>query len=119
MKKLERFIEQIISIPLWCLILPGIFTTVHWKMVKDHPSVKRLKKATYREIRDKMLDTNWYIDSFKPSLFTHDDSAYFHADIFRFGDVGYLLTPYGYLRACALQRKIAKELDKVNEKPYI
>lgn len=93
-------------------------------MVKKDQNVKKLKRATYAEIKEKMLSIQWRYDSNYPnSLFDKNDydANYFHADIFRFGDVGYLLTPYGYLMAKSLQRKIRRSLSDYTptRKPYV
>ena len=119
---MNRFLENIISIPLWLLIAPAVMTLAHWSMVKTSFEVKKLKKATYKELKEKMLSVNWEFDPNHPcSLFDSNRfyENYFHASVFRFGDVGYLLTPFGLLMANILQRKIRKSLPTYHFKPYI
>lgn len=121
---MNRKLEQIISIPLWLLIIPGIATLIHWSMVKGNDRVKKLKKASYADIRKKMLGVEWiWKQQYPNSLFTdgYPNTNYFHAGVFRFGDVGYLLTPYGYIRASILQGKIRKGLPGYISiiKPYV
>lgn len=93
-------------------------------MVKGDYKVKKLKKASYSELKDKMLSVEWEYDPNHPySLFDKNDynANYFHASIFRFGDVGYLLTIYGLIRANMLQRKIRKGLPSyvTSKKMYV
>lgn len=121
---MNRFFENIISIPLWLLIftIPSILT--HWGMVKESSRVKKLKKATYQELKEKMISVDWEFNpNFPCSLFDRNDfwANYFHASIFEFNGVGYLLTPYGLLMANILQRKIRKTLPEYIKsfKPYI
>lgn len=102
--------------------MPDVLT--HWSQTKGNYSVKKLKKATFSEIKQKMLSIEWKYDSqYSHSLFDKKDfkANYFHAGIFRFGNVGYLLTPYGYWKASMLQRKIKKSLpDYISTcKPYV
>lgn len=90
-------------------------------MVKQCYRVKKLKRSTYSEIRDKMLAVEWEYDiSFPNSLFDRSDSNYFHAGIYYFENVGYLLTPYGFIMANLLQKKIRKSINGYStSKPYI
>jgi len=118
--KIERILENIVSIPLWPFL--GVNTFTHWDMVKEDGDCKFFKKATYSEIKRKMLSVNWEYDYKYPgSLFDRKNKHknYFHASIFRFGDVGYLLTPYGYLRASILQKIIRKKLPEYKERQLI
>jgi hypothetical protein len=125
---MTRTLEQIISIPLYLTFFPAIGAISHWHMTKGDNNVKRLKRATYKEIKEKMLSIDWtYNPNHKHSLFDYAGQYdlwgrnYFHAGIFRFGDIGYLLTPYGYLMAWRLQYKIKKALPTytTGKKPYV
>jgi hypothetical protein len=119
----ERTIEWVLSIPLILLIIPFALWATHISMVKDDDGVKRLKYATFREIKEKMKTTKWIFDKFYPSsLFALNRSeAQFHAGIFAFNETGYLLTPFGYFMASAYQRKIRKTLPRYDEwdKPVV
>lgn len=123
--KTLRFIEQIISIPLWLLFfisIPMVFT--HWGMVKGSFNCKVLKKASFLELKEKMYSTEWYFDPNYPcSLFDKDDywRNYFHASIFMFDGVGYLMTPFGLLMANIYQRRIRKTLPNYTKsiKQYV
>lgn len=119
---MSRTLEQIISLPAYLTYFPLIPTLTHWEMVKRDCYVKKLKRATYQELKEKLLSVEWSYDpSYPTSLFDNSGKNYFHASIFRFGDVGYLLTPYGYLMASLLQRKIRKQLPgyRMSIKPYV
>lgn len=121
---MSRLFEKIISIPAWIIFLPCVPVLTHWSMTKNNYYVKRLKRASYLDIKGKMLSIDWTYNSLYPhSLFDRNNyhENYFHASIFRFGDVGYLLTPYGYYRACILQKKIRKSIPEFisRDKQYI
>lgn len=123
---MNRRLEQLISLPIYILTfcIGGIAVWVHHSMVKEDYQVKKLKKASYKEIKEKMLNTKWRFDPNYPhSLFGENFyDNYFHAGIFRFGDVGYLLTLYGYIRVNILQRQIRKSIVGSNSsygKPYV
>lgn len=104
---MNRFLENIVSIPLWVLLF--IPTRVQHEMTQKDKLCKKLKKATYREIKEQLLRVDWTFNPNYPySLFTKEEGTCFHASIFCFKGVGYMLTPYGYLQACLLQRKIRK-----------
>jgi len=118
---MSRTIENIVSIPLWLLIAPAVLTLTHWRMVKESNRVERLKRATYKELKEKMMTIEWEWKEEHPcSLFDKKDywKNYFHASIFAFDGTGYLLTPYGYIMANILQRRIRKTLPKYF-KPYV
>jgi len=70
-----------------------------------------------------MLSVKWkYKCNYPNSLFDAEDywNNLFHAGIIRFGDVGYILTTYGYIRAFYLQKKIRKGFTGCcKTKPYI
>lgn len=121
--KAERCLELIVSFFLCFTFLPAVFWLTHQSMLKDSELVKVIKRATYNEIKEKMLSTKWVFNpDFPNSLFIDNyKKAYFHADIFQWEGVGYLLTPYGYIRARFLQKKIRKTLPKYElyKKPYI
>lgn len=121
---MKRRVEQLISIPIYITFFLCIPVFIHWDMTKSSWYVKRLKRATYAEIKEKMLSVEWRYDwQYPTSLFDKKDfnENYFHASIFRFGDVGYLLTPYGYWMASLLQRKIRKSLPEyiIRHKSYV
>lgn len=123
--KIERFLEWIPSIIIFILypVISWAYWATHLDMCKKNVRVKKLKKATYRDIKSMMINTKWTFNPLFPkSLFGVDyHKAYFHASIFEFDGVGYLLTPYGYFMASILQRKIAKTLPDYSKycKPYI
>ena len=121
---MNRLIENIISVPIWLLIFMIPSTLTHWQMVKESPRVKKLKRATYKELKNKIMTIEWeFNNNFPFSLFDRKDynANYFHASIFEFNGVGYLLTPYGLLMANILQRRIRKTLPGYVKggKPYI
>lgn len=122
---MNRTQEQIVSIGLYILTAGVLLIPIstHHSMVRGCARVKKLKRATYKELKEKMLTVNWIFDANYPnSLFTEDYySNYFHASIFRFGDVGYLMTAYGWIMANVLQRKIRKNLEgfTLSGKPFI
>lgn len=122
---MNRVTEQIISIPVYLSLYGAVAPATHWDMTKDCSNVRRLKRATFEEVKEKMLNANWvFVSRFPDSLFSPDFTGenYFHAGIIRFGDVGYLLTPYGYYRAMALQRQIRKALvggSNITGKPLV
>jgi len=120
---MNRTLEQIISIPLWPFLF--INTYIHWSMTKGNYRALKLKKASAKDLKNKMLSIKWEFYYIYPnSLFAEHgeyEKHYFHASIFVFDNVGYMLTPYGYLIANILQRRIRKTLPGFEKfcKPYI
>ena len=117
-------IENIISIPLWLMILfiPSVMT--QWTMTKGAYSAKFLKKANYLELKKKMYSIDWTFDPNWPNSLwdkNGDEVNRFHASIFVFDNVGYLLTPFGLIMANIYQRRIRKSLPAYTKfaKPYI
>jgi hypothetical protein len=119
---MKRWMEQILSIPLCLTIIILPFWLTHLEMVKEDSDCKALKRATFTELKKLMLSVDWIFNPMYPSsLFTKGWQTEVHADIYKFENVGYLLTPYAYLRAKILQRKIRKTLPGFEKysKPYI
>lgn len=122
---MNRRLEQIIGIPLWPFLFASTMT--HFEMTSGDSRSVKLKKASFKEIKEKMLLIEWEFNPlYQTSLFdkNRSDNGYvnsFHASIFVFDNVGYLLTPYGYLMACLLQMKIRKTLPgfRTTKKEYI
>jgi hypothetical protein len=122
---MNRRIEQILSLPLWIILFPlapNVLT--HWDMVKGNRYVKKLKRASFSDLKKEMDKVKWeYNPSWPKSLFDTNDyyANYFHASIFRFGDVGYLMTFLGYIMASLYQKKIRKKLPsyKTSVKQFI
>lgn len=125
MRKLEHLATPFIFVLLW----PFICWLTHLEMTKNDAYVKKLKKASIREIKQKMLSVEWEFDRHcSDSLFgsNHDYNTwkynnYYHASIVRFNGVGYILTPLGYLYSQYLQKKIRKGLEGFEDykKPYV
>lgn len=114
--------EVLISIAFNILTL-GVFyigVTTHREMTKEDYYVKKLKCASFAELKEKMLSVSWRYDfSYPGSLFDGQEN-YFHAGIYRFKDVGYLMTTYGYLKSKRLQKEIRKTFTgSYSPKPYI
>lgn len=113
MKK-QRLIEQIISFPFYILSLGflHINVKVQHDMTKLLSGVSFFKKATYKEVKEKMLSVEWEIDRlYEDSLFDYKGGNHYHAGIIKFYGVGYLLSGYGLFMANRLQRKIYKKID--------
>lgn len=119
MRKLEHILSPFIFLAIWQIAE----WLTHEVMTKNSRCVKKLKLASYKDVKQKMISTHWEFDPKHPkSLFTENDDAYFHAGIIRFEDVGYLLTPFGLLYAKNLQKKIRRNLkgfELYKKKPYI
>lgn len=119
-QKLIRLLEWAPSI-LILLFAPFISWAqwaVHVDMAKSTIRFSMLKKATYLEVKQRMLSHEWENDSDYPkSIFSKNDyNTYLHASIFKFRGISYSLTPYGYFMASLLQRKIRKTIVGVGNK---
>lgn len=120
---MNRLTEKIIGFFINILTF-GFFNVqgkTHREMVKGDNKVKKLKRVSYKEWREAMSLFNWTIDTaYHSSLFTSSD-AYAHASIYRFGDIGYILTDFGAWRASMYIRSVFRKQYKLLllEKPYI
>jgi hypothetical protein len=101
-------------------------------MINDDSSCKIKKKVTFNEFQKKYCEVDWdlfvpikskYYESkysgqlnpFPTSLFSKNEENEFHAGIIRFGNVGYKLTAYGYLRAVILKNQTIRNLRRNEE----
>lgn len=120
---MDRLTERIIGFFINILTF-GLFNLqgkTHREMVKENYKVKGLKRVSYKEWREAMSSLNWTIDKRYPSsLFTTSD-AYAHASIYRFGDIGYILTDFGSWRARMYIKSVFRKRYKLLllKKPYI
>lgn len=112
----EHTLEKIYSFFIWLFTIgfyPAIYWATHKEMVLRTGECKYVLFATYSEFKKAFNAANWILKYNQTnSLFTDDESAYFHADIIRFKEVGMILTPYGLIRAKLYKRKKIKELNK-------
>jgi len=123
---MSRLIEWILSIPIIVLTFGFImvFVLTQWNMTKEDKETKLLKKASYKDFRDTLyerLDSVSFNNNWPSSIFSTDGTLYIHADIFRVNEVGYLMTPLGYILSKILISRTIKNLpDYPNKtKPYI
>lgn len=112
----EHALERIYSFFIGVFTLgfyPVVWWATHRDMVLGTRECKHVLFATYSEFKKAFNAANWILNyNQENSLFTDDNSAYFHADIIRFKEVGMILTPYGLIRAKLAKRKKIKELNK-------
>lgn len=118
---MNRTTEKLISIVINIFTL-GIYGVVelatHHGMVKGDVDCEYLKKASFADFEREFKKRRWVVHRpWMSSLFCGDRrDGYLHADIFRFNNVGYLMTSYGLMRA---RRLIRREVRKRIMKPYI
>lgn len=73
----------------------------------------KLALASYAQFKRDFYTVDWIAKpQWDKSLFSKEayDINYLHASIFKINNVGYILTPIGYLRASFLIRKTCKRL---------
>jgi len=112
---MRRILEQIISILFIDIPTLGLYRYIkvgtHHYMVKEHSDAKYLYKASFSDFKKEFNKREWILMPFYYSLKTPKSEAYLHADILRFEQVGFLMTPYGFLIANFLIRKKYLELE--------
>ena len=116
-RKAEQFISFFINIfTLGCWRFMEVAT--HRYMTEGETECEYLKKASFVDFIREFEKREWVVlRPYMDSLFCPDEKdGYLHADIFRFGNVGYLMTAYGLIKA---RRLIRKEVRKRVMKPYI
>lgn len=128
---MNRTIEWILSLFLIVGTLGFYlaFSLTHLNMTKEDRNVKKLRKVSFKQFKEEFLKVGkWEIggDYEGQSLFSDDffednrylNSVYLHASIYRFGDVGYLMTPMGFFLAERLIRRTSRDINNLR-KPYI
>ena len=113
----------------WIISCFGLFWWVehnsHKYMTNRDIDVELLRKSTYSYIKEKLIIQSPLtykefieMDYFKypSSFFNLDRDVYIHAGIVRIGNIGHIMTPYGYFKLIRLIRRLNK---KHYSKPYI
>lgn len=113
--KIEYKLEYIPAVVIGILTLGlqwFVYYRVYREMTQTNGRIKNLIRIPYSKFKQLFENIEWETDPmYKSSLFPASGvDAYWHADILRIGDTGYILTLYGYIRQIFLKYKIIRRI---------